>query len=354
MARDITRQQLARRGLIVLVALAVVGTFVTLRSNATFGTRPHVEADLANAGGALRPGSDVKLNGIIVGEVTEVRRSDDGTGVTVDMAMSEDDLESVPGNVVARILPATVFGTTFVDLVVHGEPQGTLEAGTKVAADTTQETLELQQALDDIDRLVKALGPAELASAIGSAAEALDGRGAQIGATVETLSSYLGRLNPRMPQVRRDLDALAATVTLLDEIAPDLLAATDDVLVTMNTVVTQQAAITALLSGGTTLAATAREFLTRNQDDLVRYINGSSVLLDVLYDNRRVGITDAISINIALGRTLPATVREGFVETDGIMRLSPPGYYGRQQRPTYRTAGTDEAGVGALLRGGAR
>jgi len=348
MAREVSRQQLARRGLITLVAIAVIGAFITLRSNGTFGSQPHVTAEVANAGGALRTGSDVKMNGVIVGKVSKIGRSDSG-GVTVDMQMSKQDLDAVPANVVARILPATVFGTTFVDLVVHGEPSGELAAGAVVQADRTQGTLELQQALDDIDRLVKALGPAELASAIGSASAALDGRGDQIGKTVRTLNSYLDRLNPRMPQVREDLDALASTTRLLDEIAPDLLDATDDVLVTLHTIVTQEASLTALITGGTNLARISTSFLDKNQRNLVRFINGSAVLLDAVYDNRRAGITDALSVNLALGRTLPSTVREGFVRTDGTLRLSPPDYYRESQRPTYRTGSSDPAGFGRLL-----
>src|SRR5690349_8832359 len=224
MARDVPRHALARRGLIVLVALAVIGVFITLRSNGTFGSKPHVSAVVADAGGALRKGSDVKMGGVIVGKVSAVERDTRSGGVRVDMEMSKDDLGHVPSNVVARILPATVFGTTFVDLVVHGKPaKSTLEAGDDVEADKTQETLEFQQALDDIDRLVKALGPAELASAIGSAAQALQGRGGQIAATVNTLNSYLARINPRMPAVKADLEELATTVDVIDDVAPDLL-----------------------------------------------------------------------------------------------------------------------------------
>jgi phospholipid/cholesterol/gamma-HCH transport system substrate-binding protein len=347
MAREVSRNELARRGLIALVALAVIGAFITLRSNGTFGSRPHVTAEVANAGGALRTGSDVKMNGVIVGKVARITRASSG-GVTVDMEMSRQDLDVVPGNVVARILPATVFGTTFVDLVVHGAPSGQLKAGAEVPADSTQETLELQQALDDIDRLVKALGPAELASAIGSAAEALDGRGGRIGATVRTLNDYLDRINPRMPQVREDLEALASTTRLVDEIAPDLLDATDDVLVTLHTIVTQEAAITALISGGTNLARTSRAFLRKNEQRLVDFINGSAVLLDAVHDNRRAGITDALAVNTMLGTTLTQAVRGGFVKTDGTLRLSPPPYYTSGQRPVYRTGSTDPAGVGRL------
>ncbi|GAA3651604.1 hypothetical protein GCM10022237_09340 [Nocardioides ginsengisoli] len=352
MAREASRQQLARRGLITLVALAVIGAFITLRSNGTFGSQPHVTAQVANAGGALRNGSDVKLNGVIVGKVSGISRSADGQGVTVDLTMKGSDLKAVPGNVVARILPATVFGTTFVDLVVHGTPSGELEAGAIVKADATQGTLELQQALDDIDRLVKALGPAELASAIGSAAQALDGRGNQIGQTVKTLNSYLDRINPRMPQVRDDLTKLAATTRLVDQIAPDLLDATDDVLVTFHTIVTQEASLTALITGGTNLARSSRVFLENNQRKLVAFINGAAVLLDAVYDNRQAGITDALAMNIALGRTLPSAVREGFVKTDGTLRLSPPPYYGSGQRPTYRTGSSDRAGLAGLMGGG--
>jgi virulence factor Mce-like protein len=212
MARDVPRHVLARRGLIVLVGFALIGALISLRSNGTFGSKPHVSAVVADAGGALRKGSDVKMGGVLVGKVSSVGRDESG-GVRIDMEMSEEDLEYVPSNVVARVLPATVFGTTFVDLVVHGKPaKDNLEAGADVRADTTQDTLEFQQALDDIDRLVKALGPAELASAIGSAAQALQGRGDQLAATTNTLNSYLARLNPRMPAVREDLQALAVTM----------------------------------------------------------------------------------------------------------------------------------------------
>jgi virulence factor Mce-like protein len=338
MARDLPRHVLARRGVIVLVALAVIAALISLRSNGTFGAKPHVSAVVADAGGALRKGSDVKMGGVLVGKVSSVERDKSG-GVLIDMEMSESDLEYIPANVVARVLPATVFGTTFVDLVVHGKPaEDNLEVGAHIKADTTQDTLEFQQALDDIDRLVKALGPAELASAIGSAAQALQGRGAQLAATVNTLNSYLGRLNPRMPAVRDDLQALATTVDTIDEVAPDLLDATEDALVFTNSLIHQEAAITGLISGGTQLADRSTAFLSRNQQRLVRWIRGMGGFIDILYDNRRAGITDAMTINIALGNKLPTVVRQGFLQADSILRTDLPPYYGGGDRPSYRTS----------------
>jgi phospholipid/cholesterol/gamma-HCH transport system substrate-binding protein len=346
MAREISRNTLARRGLVGLLVLAVIGAFLSLRSNGTFGTSPHVTALVENAGGALIPGSDVKMNGVIIGKVASIERADNGQ-VKVDLDMVGKDLDHVPANVVARILPATVFGKTFVDLVVHGRASSDrLKTGATVHADSTQGTLELQNALDDIDALVKALGPAELASALGSAAQALDGRGAQIASMVSTANGYLDRLNPRMPAVRSDLQKLAAATTVVNRIAPDLLDATDDFIVFAKTIAGNQAAITSFLSGGTHLADTATAFLHNNQANLVRFIRGASGLLDALYDNRVVGISNAIGVNTVAGSRLASIVAFGYAQTDATLTTKVPPYYGPGQRPAYRASSTSMTSMG--------
>ena len=337
--RELRRQDYARRGVVVLVAFALLLVAAWLRMSGAMGGDPEVSAQLRNAGGSLRNGSDVKIAGVIVGRVTGIARGDDG-GVRVDMTLPESELDTIPDNVVARILPATVFGTSFVDLVVHDKSSDTsLEAGAVIPADQTQDTLELQQALDDIDRLVKALGPAELASAIGSAAQALDGRGDQLGEIVDTLTAYLARLTPQMPLVRSDLRQLATNLEVVDDVAPDLLDATEDGLVTLNTIVTQQAAIRAIIVGGTSLTSTATAFLNENRADAVRVINDGAVLLDALYDNRRAGITGSIATNVALGAELPSILDHGFALTDAQMRTDAPPYYTAADRPRLSRAG---------------
>jgi len=351
--REPRRRDYARRGVAVLVGLALLLTAAWLRSSGVVGGDPEVSALVRNAGGSLRTGSDVKVAGVIVGRVSEISRAEGG-GVRVSMRVAEDDLDKIPDNVEARILPATVFGTSFVDLVVHGSPSGKpLAKGAVIPADQTQDTLELQQALDDIDRLVKALGPAELAAAIGSAAEALDGRGERIGQIVDSLDAYLGRLNPQLPLVRSDLRRLATNLEIVDEVAPDLFDATEDGLVTLRTVVTQQAAIRAIITGGTSLARTSAAFLDENTARAVRLIENGAVLLDVLYDNRRAGISGAIGVNAQLGPELRSILKEGFAVTDAQMRTDAPPYYTAADRPRLSRAALSRMVEGQEV-GGAR
>ena len=112
---DPTRNELALRGLVTVAVIALLLGILQLRTSGAWGGPPKVAADLRNAGGSLAPGSDVKLRGSVVGRVTGIERGPSG-GVRVQMAMDEATLGKVPADVVARILPATVFGTSYVDL----------------------------------------------------------------------------------------------------------------------------------------------------------------------------------------------------------------------------------------------
>lgn len=328
---------MARRGAAVLLAVVLLLGAAGLRVSGALGGDPQVAALVTDAGGALRPGSDVKVRGVVVGRVEEVLR-DPGGDVRVQMRLREDDLDRIPGNVVARILPATVFGTTYVDLAPPGggaPAADPLRPGDTVPADTGRETLELQQALDDIDRLVTALGPAELASAIGSVADALDGRGAQVGRILDTLDAYLARLEPLLPVLRSDLAVLADALDVVDRVAPDLLAAAEDGRTTLRTIADQQEQLSDLLTSGTGLAERAGDLLGENRDPLVRWLDASARTIRAVHDEREAAISGAIRTNLGLADIIRDAVREGFLQVDAVLRPDAPPYYTEADRPRY-------------------
>ena len=358
--KELSRRDLAVRGLAALAVAAVLLTFLFLRSTGSLGGPEHVSAELRDAGGSLAKGADVKVRGVIVGRVTGIGPGSSG-GVRIDISIPAEDLEMVPANVVARILPATVFGTSFVDLTTNGKaPQQRLRADAVIPADKTQGTLELQQALDDIDTLVKAVGPAELASAIGSAAQALDGRGLKLGKTIDEANAYLAKLNPRMPLVREDVRKLAENLELAQQVAPDLLQATNDALVTARTIVDQKASIATLITGGITLTSQANDLLRANSADLIRFINNSARLLDVVYANRHAGISEALVVNKLVNDKLRSALHDGFLDSVTTFELDVPPYYTRADCPRFGTArgdnctGAGRTGVSRMLSGGTR
>lgn len=357
--KEPTKKELALRGVIATMVVLLGVGLIYLKNTGTLGGPEQVYAHVADAGGSLAEKADVKMNGVIVGYVGEIVK-DEKSGVRVRLNITKERLDQLPSNVEARILPATVFGTSYVDLTTHGKnAQSKLKAGAVIEADKSQGTLELQQALDDIDSLTNALGPAELASAIGSTAQMLDGRGKQIGVTIDRLNGYLGKLNPKMPLLQADAKKLAASVTVFEKISPDLMAATNDALVTARTIVEQKAQITRLISGGTSLARVSGKFLRENEQNIIRFLKNAVVMLDVIYDNRHRGITEAFAANRLINNKLATAVEdpngdgnEGFIRTLITVDMSPPADY-RGQCPSYQNGSAPGSNCGAAGRASA-
>jgi ABC-type transporter Mla subunit MlaD len=158
-----------------------------------------------------------------------------------------------------------------------------------------------------------------------------------------------------MPAVRADLHQLVANLQLAQEVAPDLLQATNDALVAARTIVDEKASIATLISGGTALTAQANAFLSANAANLIRFIDNSATLLDVVYLNRHLGITGSIMTNRMLSAKLSTIVRHGFLEAATSFVLDLPPYYTSANCPRFGSArgdncqGANRVGVSAMF-----
>lgn len=326
--RPPTKNVLALRGLIFVGIIALLVGLIELQHNGAFGGQPKVTAQLRNAGGSLPKNSDVKDNGVILGFVSSISPGPNGL-VDVQLTLKDSTIKTIPAGVVARILPANVFGTSYVDLALPpgASDTGSLHAGSVIPADTRFDTIELQNALDDIDRLVKALNPADLSAALGAISHALDGRGTTIGQTAVEFDNYLKQLQPVIPTLRADVAKSAQALTVINQVAPGLLNATGHALNLLDTLVQHQADLDALLKAGTSLANTSTDFLAKNSAQLVKWLHDVAQLTDALYDNRRIGITGLIQTNAVLGPLLNSIVLHRYAHVDINMVLTTPRGY---------------------------
>lgn len=326
--RPPTKNQLALRGLVFVGIIALVVGLIELQHNGAFGGQSKATAFLRNAGGSLPKNSDVKDHGVIVGFVNSVSAGPDGQ-VAVGLTFKGSTINTIPKDVVARILPANVFGTSYVDLSspTNSLSGGALHAGQTIPADTRYDTIELQNALDDIDRLVKALSPKDLSAALGAISHALDGRGTTIGQTAVEFDNYLKQLQPAIPTLRADIAKSAQALGVVNNVAPGLLNATGHALNLLDTLVQHQADLEALLKSGITLANTSSDFLAKNSPQLIKWLHDVSQLTDALYDNRRIGISGLIQVNALLGQLLNSAITRGYVRVDIPLVLTAPRGY---------------------------
>jgi phospholipid/cholesterol/gamma-HCH transport system substrate-binding protein len=347
-----SRNDLVARGLILIAFFVALVLLMAASLKGVFADTSPVSTRLKTAGGSIAPGSDVKLGGLIVGRVKSITGGEEG--VTLDLTMDNKLIDGIPRDVEARILPATVFGTTYVDLTGGHLAGGRhLRAGDVIEQDTSVPTLELQKALDSIDRLVDALGPAELNTALSAVAGALDGRGEQLGRTIETLNDLLRKVTPKMPLIREDLGLLATNLETVSQAAPDLLDAVDDGLYVGAHLVKQKADLTRLLTGSSALVRDADRFLEANDAKLVRLVNTAVIVSDGFYD-QRFGLVDTLLAINNVTRKIQTVGNGGAARVDGVL-VDAGRYndYTRADCPRYGSArGGNCGGAGRAVPGG--
>jgi len=222
-----------------------------------------------SVGNQLIQGSDVKIRGLIVGEVRQVHTN--GKTATVDLGLQPDKVGLIPSNVLARLIPKTLFGEKYVDLVVPPDPSPKpIAADAVIGQDRTKVGIELGKVLNDVLPLLKALKPEQLSITLNAMADALRGQGDALGQNLAGLDAYLQKLNPQMPTIKADISGLADFARTYADAAPDLLRILANMTVTNRTMVEQQQNIAAFFASTTSFANTANAVLSENESRLIQ------------------------------------------------------------------------------------
>ena len=273
------------RRLLVLggVMLGVIGLLVGLSVGIytkAFESTVTVTLRADAAGLQLPRYGDVRYQGALVGQVREV--SQDGDEAVIRLGIKPAMAREIPRDLEAEIVPTTLFGQKFVELVPRTWAPRGLEDGTTLPPDRVHTTVELGRVLGRLFPLLRAVRPADLSITLHALANALSGRGEQIGQTLERLEAYLGDLSPHLPTLGEDLRLLASVARTYELAAPDLLTSLANLTVTARTVTDQEAQITDLLPAVTGMATTGARLLEDNERSLVASVTRSRPTLRLL------------------------------------------------------------------------
>jgi len=220
-------------------------------------------------GNQLAPPADVKLRGMIVGEVREVES--DGERATISIALDPKTAGLIPANVTARLLPKTLFGEKYVDLQIPPRPAAQrIAAGDVITQDRSATAIELETVLDNLLPLLRTIQPAKLNATLNALATALEGRGERLGENLELVNDYFTRLNPEMPTIQEDVTGLADVTRIYANAAPDLVRMLRNFSVSTRTIEDKQRTYAAFLAGTAGFATTMRDFLAENESRIIQ------------------------------------------------------------------------------------
>jgi phospholipid/cholesterol/gamma-HCH transport system substrate-binding protein len=160
------------------------------------GGSTHVRAEFVRAVG-LYPGSDVRILGVKVGEVTSV--TPHGDRVAVDFQY--DDTYAVPADAKAVVVAPSVVSDRYVQLTPVYEKGPKLADGARIGLEQTAVPVELDRIFSSLNDLDVGLGPkganknGALSRLLAVGADNLDGQGENINQTLTDFSKAVSTLS---------------------------------------------------------------------------------------------------------------------------------------------------------------
>jgi phospholipid/cholesterol/gamma-HCH transport system substrate-binding protein len=258
-------------GLVLLLVTVLVASALYVQFRGGFEKKITLTLVSDRAGLVMDPGSKVTFNGVQIGRVAAVDPIDsDGTTrakLTLDVKPRYIDL--IPVNVVTNISATTVFGNKYVSFTSPKNPSPQRITPDDVI-DVTGVTTEFNTLFETITSIAEQVDPVKLNLTLSAAAEALTGLGEKFGQSLVNGNRILDDVNPRMPQIRYDVQQLAKLAEVYTDASPDLWSSLDGAVTTARTFNERRADLDAALLAATGFGNTAADVFERGGPYLIR------------------------------------------------------------------------------------
>ncbi len=268
-------------GLAFLIVLALLAWLSLAIYNKRFTTMDLVTVHTDNVGNEMNLGAEVMVKGVQIGEVRQISSS--GKGASLLLAIQPGIARSLPANVEAEMLPTTLFGERYVDLILPESPVTARLADVRqISQADSKDAIELQRVFDKLLPLLQAVQPDQLSVALTAIAQGLQGRGQEFGQSLVELNQVLGKVDPQLPALDDDISELAGFANSFSQATPNLLAALHDFTVTSQTIVDEREQLAGLYPTVRTAAANFAAFLRANKGNIIHLSAGSTSVLRAL------------------------------------------------------------------------
>jgi phospholipid/cholesterol/gamma-HCH transport system substrate-binding protein len=266
---------------VFLLVFALLIWFSVALYNKQFTPVSTVTLYTDSVGNEMHLGAEVMVRGVQVGEVRSI--SAHGTGARLELAIQPGMVAHLPANVTALMVPTTLFGERYVDLLIPARPAvARLTAGSVIRQNHAADAVEVENVLNNLLPALQASEPDKLSITLTAISQGLQGHGKELGQTLVQLSSFLHRYNPHLAALDTDIKELAGVARTLNTASPDLLQALDDFTVTGQTFVSEQASFSALYASVTTAANDLTAFLNANSSNIIQLSTNSTATLQIL------------------------------------------------------------------------
>ena len=262
--------KLAGLVLTLITIAAIVLVYFQFRGD--FLNREKLTMMSARAGLSMETGAKVTYNGVEIGQVGAVDQIDVGGEPRAKITLDVDPkyFKYIPKNVNADISATTVFGNKYISFSSPENPSPQ-RITTSDVIDATSVTTEFNTLFETVVEVSSKVDPIKLNQTLTATAEALDGLGERFGQAIDQGNEILADINPRLPQMRRELNQLLADLgEVYANAAPDLFDGLENAVTTARTLNEQQGNIDQALMAAVGFGNTGGDVFERGGPYLVR------------------------------------------------------------------------------------
>ncbi|HKP44082.1 MCE family protein [Mycobacterium sp.] len=265
--------------LILLVAVAVFFFVTSAFFGGTFRSFVPVTLTSDRAGLVMETGAKVKMNGVQVGRVSQIRGGNQTVGLQLEI--DPDKVKYIPGNVQAQITATTAFGAKYVDLIYPENPSPQRLAAGAVLHSRNVST-EVNTVFQNLVDVLKLVDPAKLNAVLTALADGFRGQGERMGEAITDLNQVLLAVNPRSETIRADWRSFKNLSDTYNVAAQDILTVLSAASTTSTTVTNHVSALDSLLLNVIGFGRAGVDLLAPNQKNLIDAINILEPTTDLL------------------------------------------------------------------------
>lgn len=275
---------------VVLSAVVAVATVVVVvkAADGAFSGSYALSGYFTSSGEGLNPGAEVTYRGVQVGRVTAVALVKGKAKIT----MAIDHGFRVPADATATLLPINVFGADNIAFtfpaVPAGDPVGDLGPGGTIAH--TGVSPDIEDLFAAADPLLAQIDAPDIATIVDNLAQASQGEGPTIAASVEEGVQLANFLDTTLPEQLTALDSLSGFTSALAPTASSLNAISAASNVALPAFNSQAAAYQKLLATLSPFAENLAQFLAAYHPDIETLLSaGDNVARVILTQQSQIG-----------------------------------------------------------------
>jgi phospholipid/cholesterol/gamma-HCH transport system substrate-binding protein len=262
-------------GSVMLVIAVVIVVLVYLQFRGDFLPRTQLTVISDRAGLSMNSGDKVTYNGVEIGRVANIQEVNQGGVPKAKFTLNVDPkyIKLIPANVDAQIKATTVFGNKYVSFTSPPDPMAArVSPSTPITVKSGPGgvTTEFNTLFQTVVSISEKVDPVKLNETLAATAQALDGLGDRFGQSIVHGNEILSDLNPKMPQIRYDIQKLADLADTYANAAPDLFDFLKNAVITARTLNHEQSNLDAALMASVGFGNTAGDVFERGGPYLVR------------------------------------------------------------------------------------